>query len=201
VVVEHLAGAAVLAVGVEEVGFSALDGGDFLGVGGRGIVGTNAELSAHLADETALAVNFKLQLLRVENDQWLIFFYGVADVGKDVGDASFDLRAEDALFEGEEGADRLDAALGDFFGDGIEVHRRGVGGVAEDAGRVGLGAGAGEGCKENGSAQKALADTCRGVSFEQVRAHNTSNSRLAIRRTPSLPVSAATAGTTYRIMP
>ncbi len=141
---EHFLRAAIFAFGVEEVGGGAFDGGEFFWIGGRRIIGTDAELRAHLRHEAALAVDFKLQLLRIDQDERLAFFDVVADVGENLRDAAFDLRAQDAFFQREKRAGGLDAALGGFLRDGINVNGRGMSSVAEHAAGNGLRAAAGE---------------------------------------------------------
>jgi hypothetical protein len=93
-----------------------------------------------LCNKAALAVHFELQLARIESDEWLAFADIVANIGEDVRYAAFHFRTEDAFFKRVERAHCLDAAPGGFFGDGVEVHGRGVRGVSKDTGGLSLGA-------------------------------------------------------------
>src|SRR5205823_8006890 len=102
VVIEHLTGARVLVVRIEEIGFSALHGSDFLGIRWGRFIGTNAELRTNLAHQSALTVHFELELLGIEDDQRLVLAYGVAYVREHLRHAAFHLRAQRAFFQRSE---------------------------------------------------------------------------------------------------
>ncbi len=90
---EHFLRAGVFSVGVEEIGSGALDRGKFFRIGRRRIIRANAKLCAHLGDEATLAIDFILQLLGIDENERLAFLHVVADIGKNLRDAAFDLRA------------------------------------------------------------------------------------------------------------
>jgi hypothetical protein len=101
-ILEHLLRSAVLALRIIQVGCRALHRSKFLWIGWGRLVGTDAELRAHLSHQSALAVDFQLQFLRIDEDQGLAFPHRVSDVGKHLGNAAFDLRAQDAFFQSVE---------------------------------------------------------------------------------------------------
>src|SRR5439155_16700135 len=99
VVLKHLPRAAIFAVGVEEVGLRTLDRGNLFRVGGRQFTRSYAKLRANLANQTSLAIDFKLELLGIENDQRLILADSIALIGKHLGYTAFYLRAQGAFFQ------------------------------------------------------------------------------------------------------
>jgi hypothetical protein len=78
-------------IGVEEIHFGALHGGNLFWIGGRGIVRANAQLRAHLGNQPALAVDLELQFLGIEGDERLALFDRVAHVGQNFGHAALHL--------------------------------------------------------------------------------------------------------------
>src|SRR5258707_10453013 len=81
VILEHLLRARVFAVGIEEICFRALHRRDFLWIGRRRrIVWADTELSPYLPYLSALTVDLELQLLRIQNDERLLFLDCITDV-------------------------------------------------------------------------------------------------------------------------
>ncbi len=68
-----------------------MHGGELFWIGGRRIVRTDTKLGADLRDQAALAIHLKLQFLSINQDERLTFFYVVADISENLGDAALDL--------------------------------------------------------------------------------------------------------------
>ncbi len=100
-ILEHLLCARIFAVGIEEICFRALHRRDFLWIGRRRIVWADTELSPYLPYLSALTVDLELQLLRIQNDERLLFLDCITDVREHFRDTALHLRTKDAFFQGE----------------------------------------------------------------------------------------------------